>query len=124
MILGIGIDIADRGRFDKAIEELGDNFLDKMFTSNEKEYCNRQPDPASAYARLFALKEAAMKAMGVGLRDGILFTEIEIIEGKEIEIRLSGKAEGILNSMGEVRLHSSAAYRDIVAAAVVIIEKI
>ena len=124
MSISIGIDIADCARFKESIERLGDNFLDKIFTSDEKAYCYGQPDPACAFALLFALKEATMKAMGVGLRDGILFKEVEIIEGQEIEIRFLGKALDIINAMGDIRLHASVAHKDDVAVAVVVIEKI
>jgi holo-[acyl-carrier protein] synthase len=67
MILGIGTDICDISRIEKSIDKFGQRFLDKTFTAHEQEYCENKSGKASYYAKRFAAKEAAVKALGTGI---------------------------------------------------------
>lgn len=78
MILGIGTDMADTRRIEKLLHRFGDRFVCKIFTPQERAYCLKQHHPAAAFAKRFAAKEAALKALGTGLRAGITWHDIEI----------------------------------------------
>jgi len=89
MVLGIGNDIIEISRIDNAIKRYGQKFLDKIFTLREQEYCQRYSQPSRHFAGRFAAKEAVVKAIGVGFRDGVTWLDIEIIndhQGKPIPI--------------------------------------
>ena len=76
MICGIGIDIQDVRTFAESVAESGDAYLGRVFTRDEKAYCDASSNAMEAYAARFAAKEAGMKAIGLGAggsgqRDGI-----------------------------------------------------
>lgn len=78
MIQGIGTDIIEVKRIDQAIKRFEKRFLDRIFTAHEQEYCLRHRDSARHYAGRFAAKEAIVKALGTGFRNGISWIDIEI----------------------------------------------
>ena len=67
-IFGIGIDVVEVERIASAIERHGESFLAKLFTADERAYCEAQKKSALNYAARFAAKEAVSKALGTGLR--------------------------------------------------------
>lgn len=79
MFSGIGTDIIEIKRIKKSIERHGKHFLNKVFTLKEQKYCHRYKDPTPHFAARFAAKEAVVKALGVGFRNGITWLDIEII---------------------------------------------
>lgn len=94
MILGLGSDLVDIRRIEEAIERFGERFLDRIFTPVERARCDRQARPAAGYARRFAAKEAAAKALGTGFRDGVYWRDLGVVNlpsGKP-SLRLSGGA--------------------------------
>ena len=78
MILGIGTDIVKIDRVRGSIEKYGEQFLVRCFTPTERARADDKFDPAHAYARLYAAKEALLKALGTGMRDGISWQDIQI----------------------------------------------
>lgn len=87
MILGIGNDIIEIERIRANIEEYGSRFLNRIFTPQEQDYCLKHKDPAPHFAGRFAAKEAAVKALGTGFREGLHWLDVEIIpdsKGKPI----------------------------------------
>lgn len=77
-----GIDIIEVDRIKKAINDLGDTFLNKVFTKNEIEYCNKsEAIKYQHFAARFAVKEAVFKALSAYIknRDDSLWTSIEVI---------------------------------------------
>jgi len=78
MITGIGNDIIEICRIEKAIERHGETFLNKIFTADEQAYCNGFADSCGNYAGRFAAKEAIVKALGSGFQHGITWLDIEI----------------------------------------------
>ena len=72
----IGIDTVLISRIRKAIESKA--FLNRVFTAAEQAYCSSRSDRAASYAGLFCVKEAAVKALGVGLGSGIMPSDIEV----------------------------------------------
>ena len=123
MIVGIGIDIADIKRIAKSVES--DAFHRKVFTPDELKTCGEIKNKAECLAGKFAAKEAFMKAIGMGIRQEIWFTQIETLnrETGEPYIQVSGEAERKLKELNVTRIHVSISHDSHVAVAVVILEK-
>lgn len=79
MILGIGSDLIDIRRVERSIERFGDRFLDRIFTDVEKTKSDRRANRAASYAKRFAAKEACSKALGTGLRKGVFWRDMGVI---------------------------------------------
>lgn len=79
MILGLGSDLVDIRRIEEAIGRFGERFLERIFTEVERARCDRQRRPAAGYARRFAAKEAAAKALGTGFRDGVFWRDLGVV---------------------------------------------
>lgn len=93
LIFGIGTDIIEVSRLQKAIERLGGRFLERVFTGTERDYCSTRYLTGQCYAARFAAKEAVLKALGTGLR-GNRWLDVEIIStaGGRPEVKLHGNA--------------------------------
>jgi holo-[acyl-carrier protein] synthase len=79
MIIGIGSDICDARRIQKSIDRFGERFLDRVFTSAERERSERKKLRAESYAKRFAAKEACSKALGTGFRNGVFLRDIGVV---------------------------------------------
>ncbi len=79
MILGIGSDITDVRRIARVIERHGDRFLDRIFTPAERTRAESRKNRIETYAKRFAAKEACAKALGTGLRAGVWWRDIGVI---------------------------------------------
>src|SRR5881396_2404006 len=80
VILGVGSDLIDIRRIERAIERFGDRFLDRIFTENERRRCDRRGvTRVASYARRFAAKEAAAKALGTGFRNGVFWRDLGVV---------------------------------------------
>jgi holo-[acyl-carrier protein] synthase len=81
MILGIGSDLTDVRRIAKVIERHGDRFLDRIFTVTERERAMRRTEAlrAATFAKRFAAKEACAKALGTGLRAGVWWRDMGVV---------------------------------------------
>ena len=80
MILGLGNDIVDIRRIERTVERYGDRFLDRIFTQAERARADRRPLLAAAsYAKRFAAKEACSKALGTGLRRGVFWRDMGVV---------------------------------------------
>lgn len=78
-IRAIGVDLCEVARIEKIINQSGVRFLEKVFTENERKYCGEKHNRAECFAARFAAKEAMLKALGTGLRAGIKWKDIEVI---------------------------------------------
>ncbi len=79
MILGIGNDLIDITRIERAIARFGDRFLDRCFTPVERAKAERRAVPAETYAKRFAAKEACAKALGTGLSHGVYWRDMGVV---------------------------------------------
>jgi holo-[acyl-carrier protein] synthase len=79
MIIGMGSDITDIRRIEKVIGRHGDRFLDRIFTDAEKARAERRAHPVATYAKRFAAKEACAKALGTGMRRGVWWRDMGVI---------------------------------------------
>jgi len=78
MVVGIGIDIVNIERIESMMARWGDLFLGRVFTEREIVWCQKRTRPPECFAIRFAAKEAFLKAIGRGLRNGIQWTDIEV----------------------------------------------
>jgi holo-[acyl-carrier protein] synthase len=98
MILGLGSDICDIRRIECAIARHGDRFLERVFTDQERARANRRIEKirAATYAKRFAAKEAAAKALGTGFRRGVFFADLGVVNlpgGQPTMVMTGGSAE-------------------------------
>lgn len=99
MIYGLGSDIIEISRIRASIERYHQHFLDKLFTSQEQQYCTKYRDSAPHFAGRFAAKEAIAKALGVGLGEKLSWLEMEIKNNEE------GKPTVVLSPKAMVAFH-------------------
>ncbi|MEM1315061.1 MAG: holo-ACP synthase [Pseudomonadota bacterium] len=95
MIIGIGTDIADIRRIARTLERFGDRFVQRVFTEEEQRKSERRRNRAESYARRWAAKEACSKALGTGLRMGVAWREMGVINlpSGQPTIRVTGGAQ-------------------------------
>ena len=79
MILGIGSDLIDIRRIEKTLERHGDRFVQRIFTETEQRKSERRRERAASYAKRFAAKEACAKALGTGLRRGVFWRDMGVV---------------------------------------------
>ncbi|HUI34528.1 MAG TPA: holo-ACP synthase [Stellaceae bacterium] len=79
MILGVGSDLIDIRRIERTIARYGERFLDRIFTETERRKCDRRANRVASYARRFAAKEAAAKALGTGFRRGVFWRDLGVV---------------------------------------------
>jgi holo-[acyl-carrier protein] synthase len=78
-IIGLGFDATEIDRIADTIKRYGDRFMNRIFTDGEIAYCKRRRVPAIHFAGRFASKEAAMKALGTGHSQGVLWRDVEVV---------------------------------------------
>lgn len=79
MILGIGADLSDIRRIEATLGRFGERFTDRIFTEIERRRSERKPDRAASYAKRFAAKEACAKALGTGIRRGVFWRDMGVV---------------------------------------------
>jgi holo-[acyl-carrier protein] synthase len=79
MIIGIGSDLVDIRRIERTIERHGTRFLDRIFTETERARAERRANRVETYAKRFAAKEACAKALGTGLRRGVFWRDMGVV---------------------------------------------
>jgi len=79
MIIGIGSDLVDVRRIERTIERHGARFLERIFTETERARAERRANRVETYAKRFAAKEACAKALGTGLRRGVFWRDMGVI---------------------------------------------
>ena len=78
MIYGIGIDLVEIERLQRAITRTGARLLERLYTDVEQAYCGTHSSPYACYAARFAAKEAFLKALGTGLRQHMRWRDMEV----------------------------------------------
>jgi holo-[acyl-carrier protein] synthase len=102
MVYGIGIDIIEIERFERALERWGDRLRGRVFTPQELSICHTKAHPGRHLALRFAAKEAMLKALGIGMFQGVAWNEIEIINDPlgRPHMKVGGAAERICREKG------------------------
>jgi holo-[acyl-carrier protein] synthase len=121
LIIGVGIDIVD---LDDFRARLSDALVVELFLPGEVEHASSQARPWESYGARFAAKEAAFKALGAGLADGLRFRDVEVVRlpSGQVEIDLSGRASEVASEKGVTSSRLSLAHSVRSAVAVVILE--
>jgi holo-[acyl-carrier protein] synthase len=128
MILGIGSDLCDIRRIERSLDRIGDRFTNRIFTAGERARSDRRAARAPSYARRFAAKEACSKALGTGMRGGVFWRDMEVVNlpSGRPTMRLMGGALARLQEMTpagcEAVVHVSLADDPPLAQAFVVIE--
>lgn len=125
MIVGIGSDIARVARFETAMTRHGERFAARILGPNEQRRFVEHPQPAAFLAKRFAAKEAFVKALGLGLRQGIQWGEIEVLNdtlGKPF-FQLHGVAAQRAAAAGVDKSHVSLSDEAEYAVAFVVLEQ-
>ncbi len=79
MIIGIGADLTDIRRIEQTLERFGERFTQRVFTEVERAKSDRRATRAASYAKRFAAKEAMSKALGSGIRMGVAWREMGVV---------------------------------------------
>ena len=124
MIVGTGVDIVAVARFERFVREGNEPLLDRLFTPAERAYCRPKRACAQHYAARFAAKEAFVKALGMGIREGIGWQDVEVTHDSLDKplFRFTPVAEARLRERDVVRTHLSLSHDGGMAVAMVILE--
>lgn len=101
-VVSHGIDMVDCTRLRAMVDQHGQKFLDRIFTPAEQDYCRDRKRAIEHLAGRFAAKEAVLKVLGTGWRDGITWTDIEIRNSPsgQPSVRLTGRCRAIADELG------------------------
>jgi holo-[acyl-carrier protein] synthase len=125
MILGVGTDMIEIRRIESSIDQFGERFLRRVFTSEEIDYCQRKKKHAAeSFAARFAAKEAGAKALGTGISRGVAWKEIEVRRepSGRPTLHFTGRARELADQLGITGLSVSLTHSRDLALAVVIAE--
>ncbi len=125
MIAGVGVDIVEISRLERAIGEYGARFIKRVFTEREIDYCERAARRAERYATRFAAKEAARKALGAATPlVALSWHDVEIISSNEgaPQLQFYGRAAEIAGDLKIARAHVSLSHARDHAVAFVVLE--
>jgi len=101
VIVGVGSDLADIRRVERVLQRFGPRFVARVFTEVERARSERKGDRAASYAKRFAAKEACSKALGTGIRGGVFWRDMGVVNapsGKPT-MRLTGGAAERLQAL-------------------------
>ncbi|MSO88443.1 MAG: holo-ACP synthase [Rhodospirillaceae bacterium] len=130
MILGIGSDIVDIRRVEQTLARFGERFTMRVFTDAERRRAEGRIDRGASYARRFAAKEACAKALGTGLRRGVFWRDMGVVNrpGGQPTMKLAGGARRRLSEITpagmEARIDVSLTDDHPIAQAIVIISAV
>jgi len=79
MIIGLGSDLIDIRRIEQTLERFGPRFINRVFTDLEQRKSERRAARAATYAKRFAAKEACAKALGTGLKNGVFWRDMGVV---------------------------------------------
>jgi holo-[acyl-carrier protein] synthase len=103
VIIGLGSDLIDIRRIEAVIARHGDRFIERVFTPLERAKAEKRTEKirAATYAKRFAAKEAASKALGTGFRDGVFFRDLGVVNlaSGQPTLRMTGGAAARLNAI-------------------------
>jgi holo-[acyl-carrier protein] synthase len=121
-IIGIGLDATEIPRIADTMARFGDRFLQRIFTEGEIVYCQAHRHAPQHFAARFAVKEAAMKALGTGHSRGVLWKDVEVVRrGGPPQLQLHGAAARRFDDLGATSSVVTITHTDTLAMAQVII---
>ena len=101
MIIGLGSDLCDARRIDAVLKRHGERFLNRIFTPTERAKAERRANRVETYAKRFAAKEACAKALGTGIRRGVFWRDMGVVNMRsgQPSMALTGGALARLQEM-------------------------
>lgn len=125
MIYGVGVDLVHIPRIEMALERWGPRFTGRVFTPAEAARCLGRRRPASAFALYFSAKEAFSKAIGLGMRSGVRWKDVEVVHDRRGKpgLRLKGPSAAICREEGITAAHVSLSDDGAYATAMVVLER-
>ncbi len=125
MIIGVGIDNVQSKRMKEMLLKWADRVEDRVFTEEELQYSKAKGESHLHLAARFAAKEAFFKALGMGLSQGMTWTDVQVRnnESGKPYLELRKRAQEIAREMGVAHIHVSLTHTEECAVAVVILEK-
>jgi len=130
MIIGIGSDLCDVRRIERVIDRHGERFLARIFTATERARAERRANRFESYAKRFAAKEACAKALGTGLRAGVFWRDMGVVNlpSGRPTMKLTGGAlkrlQAITPAGYEARIDVSVTDEGLMAHALVVISAV
>ena len=123
-ILGLGTDIVEIARIEAVIARSGDRLARRVLSDNEWAIWAQHQQPVRFLAKRFAVKEAAAKALGTGIRNGLAFNQFEVYNDElgKPKLRLWGEAKNLAERLGVRSIHVTLADERHYACATVILE--
>lgn len=123
-IVGIGTDIVEIARIEAVIARSGDRLARRVLSEFEWSIWETHQQPVRFLAKRFAVKEAASKALGTGIRNGLAFEQFEVYNDElgKPKLRLWGAASELAAQLGVVHMHVTLADERHYACATVIME--
>jgi holo-[acyl-carrier protein] synthase len=85
VIIGLGSDLTDIRRIEQALERFGERFIQRIFTDTERARSERRAGRVGSYAKRFAAKEACAKALGTGMRRGVFWKDMGVVNARSGE---------------------------------------
>lgn len=124
MIFGIGTDIVEISRFQRFLDHGNTPLLERLFTERERQVCQARKGAAACHAARFAAKEAFLKALGSGLRNGLSWQDMEVVNDElgKPELLLTGKAMDIFREECLSKVFLSLSHDGGYAVAMVVLE--
>jgi len=125
ILLGLGSDLVDVARVAGVRERQGERFLSRVFTEEERAYCDGMKYPDKHYAARFAAKEAVSKAFTTGIGAELGWKSISVYHGSRHEplVRLDEKGEALLRQVGGTNVLLTLSHTDTAAMAVAAVVK-
>ena len=101
MIIGLGSDLSDIRRIQGSLDRFGERFTQRIYTEVERTRSERKADRAASYAKRFAAKEACAKALGTGMRRGVFWRDMGVVNMRSGQptMQLTGGALARLEEM-------------------------
>jgi holo-[acyl-carrier protein] synthase len=123
-IVALGLDLTQIARLEAAAARRGERMLARLFTDDERAYCDRRRERMTHYAGRFAVKEAVMKVLGTGWTRGVRWRDIEVVRGpgSAPTLVLHGVAQEIARDKGIAKIHITITHDAGLAAAVAVAE--
>lgn len=123
-VVGLGTDLARCSRFRRLLEEGRQGVIARLFTAGEQAYCRAKKDPAPHFAARFAAKEAFLKALGLGLRGGLSWQDVEVVRDAlgRPSLQLAGQAAHLQHERKISAVHLSYSHDGDYAVATVVLE--
>jgi holo-[acyl-carrier protein] synthase len=128
VIIGIGSDLCDIRRVEETLARFGERFTHRCFTVIERRKADGRATRAATYAKRFAAKEACAKALGTGIRRGVFWSDMGVVNlpSGQPTMKLTGGAAARLAAITpagfEVFIHLTLTDEHPIAQAFVIIE--